>query len=483
DDGTRSITLDLTLVVDGAPGAVTLLTPADNVVIGISGTTNFSWTSDPNADEYKLFLIRDSGVGNFFTTSATSVNVGAPPLIAPEGYTWYVEAINTSCSATGVNSATRNFTTALSSLSNTDSPVIACGESTASFEVGFIDGPVTGPASLSVQSTDLPGSVMIDFSPSTVSNGNTFDVNISNITGIAGGSYNITVLTTGTSGTETIDLTLDVEGVSNVSPDDGQQVLISGSGNGIVAFSWDGMPGATSYTIEIDGFFPVNNGTSTSRTLNFGPTNDGEQFTFSIVAATPGGDVVSCDNTFTFVTALPVEWLTFTAKASEGNGLLHWNVIQDGQGESYTIERQIANGERFMDIDVVMDNGLEGETSYNFIDKTVKAGNTYYYRLRQQDFDEAISYSPIREVKFYNGLSPGDIKLIPNPSGNYTNIVLPAGIAVSSYQVYSTFGQLLLEGQLTGQSTVLDLSTLPNAVYHVVVSGAAYRSVEKLVKQ
>lgn len=486
DDGSNSKSLDLSLVVEGAPAAVTLLTPADNVVIGISGNTTFSWTSDPNADQYKVYIIRGSdGGGNIFTTSATSVSVGAPPLIAPESYTWFVEAINTSCSATGTNSATRNFTTANSSLSNTDSPISICeGESAATFEVGFIDGPVTGPATISLQSTDLPGSVNINFNPSTVSDGNTFDVELTNLSGVADGTYSLTILATGTSGTETIglNLTIEADDVPNVSPIDGQQFEIDVNGMSDVTFSWGAVTGATQYLLYV-GSSVFNIGTGLSATLTYSDLNDGNISTFFVEAITPGGSVFSCDRTIVFATALPVEWLAFTAQPKRDHSLLNWEVIQDGQGKDFTIERQVAGSDKFIALELVSDNGYIGQTSYTYLDKAIEPGAEYYYRLRQQDLDGTISYSPIRVVKFESDFGEGTIKLVPNPLRDYTQIILSNTSKARTYQLYNALGVLLQEGQLTGLETTLDLSHLPNAVYQLILLGPAYREVKKLVKQ
>jgi hypothetical protein len=108
---------------------------------------------------------------------------------------------------------------------------------------------------------------------------------------------------------------------------------------------------------------------------------------------------------------LPVEWLSFSATASEEGCMLEWATASETNVERFDVERSV-NGVNYESIGSVSAKGTTSELQrYSFVDAQVPAGLTYY-RIRETDFDGKSSYSVTEAVR----TSPrGGLSVYPNP--------------------------------------------------------------------
>ena len=113
---------------------------------------------------------------------------------------------------------------------------------------------------------------------------------------------------------------------------------------------------------------------------------------------------------------------------------------------------------------------------YTFPDRTALANTDYYYRLRQEDLNGRVSYSPIETARFGN--QPG-LVLFPNPTGNTLNYRIPGQATQLPYNLIDVNGRVVLEGLLQPEGGNLELVNIPSGVYFLRVSGVA-RKVTKL---
>ena len=67
------------------------------------------------------------------------------------------------------------------------------------------------------------------------------------------------------------------------------------------------------------------------------------------------------------------------------------------------------------------------------------------------------------------------IGVYPNPIKNTVNIKITKDV---HYELFSTLGQRLLEGNLTGNNKQIDLSQLPVSIYYLHIEG----QIIKLIK-
>jgi hypothetical protein len=147
---------------------------------------------------------------------------------------------------------------------------------------------------------------------------------------------------------------------------------------------------------------------------------------------------------------LPVVWISLTASEHSDGIYINWIVSESSNASVYFIQRT-------GDLEVWNIIGsVEGtrNTNQNYIDNTYPNGRLYY-RVKAEDEDGKISYSPIATINI--GLS-GEIKIYPNPTSNYLfvegnsieneeiNIHNNAG---RNFQVKSSMDQLILKIDVT----------------------------------
>jgi len=114
--------------------------------------------------------------------------------------------------------------------------------------------------------------------------------------------------------------------------------------------------------------------------------------------------------------------LNFTAaKVADSGVKLAWNTKNEEDYTGFIIERSINNGLTFESLDTLASNGLG---NYNFLDKSpAPVGNIY--RLKQQDFNNTISYSDTVMIAFPDLKQPANILgLFPNPVVGQLNLII-----------------------------------------------------------
>ncbi|MFC1725564.1 hypothetical protein ACFL4T_08045, partial [candidate division KSB1 bacterium] len=124
-------------------------------------------------------------------------------------------------------------------------------------------------------------------------------------------------------------------------------------------------------------------------------------------------------STLTNSTQLPVELVDFTADAGNNFVDLAWTTASELNNFGFEVER--GDGADFEKVGFVAGNGTtDEEMNYTFTDEGLAAG-TYFYRLKQVDYDGNTAYSDAVEVL----IAAGNFKLnqnYPNPFNPTTNI-------------------------------------------------------------
>jgi hypothetical protein len=150
------------------------------------------------------------------------------------------------------------------------------------------------------------------------------------------------------------------------------------------------------------------------------------------------------DNT----TAFPVEGLRLEGHYLSGRTRLDWTTTRELNNKGFHVQRRGPGQQQFEQIGFVEGVGTSTETQrYFFKDPAVARGARYHYRLRQEDFDGASTYSntvtvrvPTREAR--------NVALYPNPvlQGEALRFAFDAASSNDvTAQVYDAKGQQLLE--------------------------------------
>lgn len=110
------------------------------------------------------------------------------------------------------------------------------------------------------------------------------------------------------------------------------------------------------------------------------------------------GDVCKLDFIYTNIIPLNVNWIDFYAKKSGDNAILFWATESETNADRFEVERSDNGGENFYSVGYVKAGGTTNEIKkYEFKDENLKTEKTYY-RLKQVDFNNEVSYSKIINV-------------------------------------------------------------------------------------
>ncbi len=165
--------------------------------------------------------------------------------------------------------------------------------------------------------------------------------------------------------------------------------------------------------------------------------------------------------------SLPVELLHFNANKNADKIDLFWATAAEINTRDFEIERS-TDGHIFTKIGSVLAKG--SNSNYSFID-TKLTNNTYYYRLKINDFDGYIEYSNVVAVRFD---SKAETKIFPNPTNGFINIsAIETDLPT---QVFDVKGVLLQDFSTTPNQ--IDLTELPSGFYFLKIG----EQVTKIIK-
>ncbi len=184
---------------------------------------------------------------------------------------------------------------------------------------------------------------------------------------------------------------------------------------------------------------------------------------------------------------VPVELTSFAAQVNNiGNVVLNWSTATETNNHMFEIERKSESGDYFT-VGFVNGAGTTSEPqNYTYTDNSVSTG-TFYYRLKQIDFDGRFQYSDEIEVQVNGPLSFALEQNYPNPFNPATKIkysVPESGNVKLS--VYNTVGEevaVLVDGfSETGFFEVsFNASNLPSGVYLYKLQSANLVQTKKMM--
>lgn len=126
---------------------------------------------------------------------------------------------------------------------------------------------------------------------------------------------------------------------------------------------------------------------------------------FDMDLSLTGGLTLNCNQ-------LPIELISFDGFAEDGFNLLKWSTAVEINNNYFEIEKSL-NGMLFEKIAQVTGAGNSNTVNnYQFIDNDAYKGVSYY-RLKQIDYDGAMSYSSVVAVKQSLG---AEVSIFPNPT-------------------------------------------------------------------
>lgn len=181
------------------------------------------------------------------------------------------------------------------------------------------------------------------------------------------------------------------------------------------------------------------------------------------------------------VDILPVELLTFTGRLEGENVILNWETASELNNDRFEIERSESAME-FQKIGTTKGHGNSNiPVGYRFVDSLTTSG-TYYYRLKQVDFDGKSSYSNVISVYFQYETQ---IMVYPNPAQDWIIVQTKDLKTTYKIQIYNVSGLLIHEQHLeniNGQNKI-DVRDFPKGTYFVSIYNQERITTQQFIKQ
>ncbi|MBC6610416.1 T9SS type A sorting domain-containing protein [Hymenobacter sp. BT507] len=182
---------------------------------------------------------------------------------------------------------------------------------------------------------------------------------------------------------------------------------------------------------------------------------------------------------------LPVELVSFTAKAVQQNAVLNWRTASEKSNDHFVVERSV-DGVAFVPVGSVKGNGSTSAAhDYQFKDgDAAQVARQLHYRLRQVDQDGTESLSPVRTVQFA-AVATVAPTLYPNPASTSTKLDL-RGLTTGNYQVrvLDMTGRAVASYSVEGGVVAtLPVTQLPAGSYLVDVQSEAAHYKLRFIKE
>ncbi len=184
--------------------------------------------------------------------------------------------------------------------------------------------------------------------------------------------------------------------------------------------------------------------------------------------------------------ALPVTFSDLSLTAADKGLRVDWSTAFEENNRGFNVERSI-DGVSFIDVAFVegRDNAADGG-DYSFLDQGIVENTTYFYRLRQEDFDGTRSYSDIVSGALQSGTGFTVGSFVPNPAKESTLLSIRLDEAADvSIHLFDASGRQVTEIKQAlsagNNQLTLPLTDLPAGTYLAQIVTANKAFTQRLI--
>ena len=180
---------------------------------------------------------------------------------------------------------------------------------------------------------------------------------------------------------------------------------------------------------------------------------------------------------FVYLINLPIELQSFTAKESNGRGLLNWSTASEANNAGFDVEKSL-DGVQFDKIGFVKGFGTTNLVqNYNFTDNNLT--QTTYYRLKQLDNDDKFQYSPI--VSILSKSEKKTFKAYPNPMNAELTIEANIG-GEAQLDILDVTGKVVLSQSINNGIVNISTQSLVRGTYFARILTESEVLIQKIIK-
>jgi hypothetical protein len=186
-----------------------------------------------------------------------------------------------------------------------------------------------------------------------------------------------------------------------------------------------------------------------------------------------------CSALVPFASTLPIRLDAVNAKLKNDVVTIEWSSVFEIDAEKYVVERS-TDGRNFISIGEVAAAGSSYKTlQYSFTDTRIEKGNSYYYRLRLQDFGGSYEYSKVSYVNNKAG-SGTVLSVFPNPFVADIQVVglTQSQMNIANIRVFDMTGRAV-NYTFSGANEITIDPAAPKGVYILKALNQTFRVVKQ----
>jgi len=186
---------------------------------------------------------------------------------------------------------------------------------------------------------------------------------------------------------------------------------------------------------------------------------------------------------------IPVELTSFEARKMDNKVYLTWSTATETNNDRFELYKKYSDSDEWILLGTIKGNGTTTElNTYEFVDNDASKLSTYYYQLKQIDYDGSFNYSKIIAVN--NNELPNSFVLKQNyPNPFNPNTVIEYSIpknCIVELAVYDVLGNLVerIESgyrEAGNYKDVFDASKLSSGVYYYQLKADNFIQVKKMM--
>lgn len=247
----------------------------------------------------------------------------------------------------------------------------------------------------------------------------------------------------------------------------------------IIRYTSNFTPPSAPFTTDANtmGLYHFNEGSGTTLTDVSGASGGPSNGTL-MVGGNPPGPAWSTLSPFS--PPMPVELDALTAfRAPTGEVRLQWKTYTETNTARFVVQRSTGDLQRWNDIGQVPAQGHSRQVQrYAFADPAPPFAERLHYRLRIEDYDGSLQYSPAVTVHALEDA----LQVFPNPFTDRFHVrVSSAG----SWQItlFDALGRVVLTHRSELETETLFTEALPCGIYTFVLEQGGFRCARRLLKR
>lgn len=212
-----------------------------------------------------------------------------------------------------------------------------------------------------------------------------------------------------------------------------------------------------------------------------GYAGDVNGWDYAIIITIDYIDPLSTATGFSFANILPVELLSFTAKAEDDKVAINWATSTEINSDYFVVERS-KDGVHFEALETVKAAGYSyDQIDYTTVDYSPNEGINYY-RIQQVDLDGKTEYSEVISVEIENKTV---VSISPNPFSDFIAVKGIDSRKESFIQIFDIKGQLVYTNGFAAYSNAIELypTELDAGIYFMEITQNNRREIIKIVKE